>query len=158
MSQELDVLVPGKKHGFIQGARRVLVILCILSWTFHLIFIELFSTYFCVFSDDVNLEPLLPDVAKELGWKDMKSVAVHSGIAMAVIESCKRDYPNDTEEQTLQLLRRWVEKEDGDAANKLIRILKNKDKKCKAENISYMLSKVNSAGNSWAVYTIKMEL
>uniref|UniRef100_A0A3Q0QXB4 TNFR-Cys domain-containing protein n=1 Tax=Amphilophus citrinellus TaxID=61819 RepID=A0A3Q0QXB4_AMPCI len=57
---------------------------------------------------NVNLEPLLPDTAKELGWKDMRSVAGHTGVTVTVTESCKMEHPNDPKEQTLQLLRRWL--------------------------------------------------
>uniref|UniRef100_A0A3Q0R2B9 Tumor necrosis factor receptor superfamily member 6 n=1 Tax=Amphilophus citrinellus TaxID=61819 RepID=A0A3Q0R2B9_AMPCI len=123
----LMLLCAVKKHDFIQGTIRALMILY-----------------------NVNLEPLLPDTAKELGWKDMRSVAGHTGVTVTVTESCKMEHPNDPKEQTLQLLRRWVGKEDRDAANKLIRTLKNKDKKGKAQKISDIVSKGDSApaGNS----------
>ncbi|XP_039994468.1 tumor necrosis factor receptor superfamily member 6 isoform X2 [Xiphias gladius] len=87
----------------------------------------------------LDLQPHLPDIAAELGWKDMHDVAVRSGIPKATIESCQLDHHRDSEQQTLQLLGRWVEKEGRDAPKKLIQILEKSGKRYKAMRVKNIL-------------------
>lgn len=90
----------------------------------------------------------MPDIAQELGWSYMKNIALRTGIKDGIIEACEIDYKNSAEEQTLQLLKRWVEKEGKEAPKKLVKTLKEMDKKGKAEKIIGILSKANSASSS----------
>ncbi|XP_037321626.1 tumor necrosis factor receptor superfamily member 6-like [Pungitius pungitius] len=89
----------------------------------------------------VDLQPHLPDIAEIIGWKDMKEVATRSGIQDPVIESCQLDHPNDSQEQTLQLLKIWVEMQGKEASNMLVKILEENKKRGKAEKIIEQLSK-----------------
>ncbi|XP_030603218.1 tumor necrosis factor receptor superfamily member 6 isoform X2 [Archocentrus centrarchus] len=93
---------------------------------------------------DVDIGPLLPDIANELGWTDMKNIAIRMGVGNCIIESCEIDNQNNAEERTLQLLTRTVEKEGKEAPRKLIQNLEKMNKKGKAEKIIDILSKPNS--------------
>ncbi|AWP13883.1 putative tumor necrosis factor receptor superfamily member 6 [Scophthalmus maximus] len=87
----------------------------------------------------------LPDIAAILGWKDMKDVAMRSGISTTAIDSCKLDHPNNSEEQTLQLLVKWVEKQGMGASKDLIEILQKSDKHFKAEKVKEILQNDSTA-------------
>ncbi|KAL6101969.1 fas [Pungitius sinensis] len=89
----------------------------------------------------VDLQCHLPDIAEIIGWKDMKEVATRSGINDTVIESCQLNHPNDSQEQTLQLLKKWVEMQGKEASNMLVQILEKNKKRGKAEKIIEQLSK-----------------
>nr|AAL08415.1 hypothetical protein [Takifugu rubripes] len=52
----------------------------------------------------VELYPHLPDIAAIIGWKDMKDIAIASGIREVTIETVQLDHQNDHEEQTQELL------------------------------------------------------
>uniref|UniRef100_A0A4W5NP31 Tumor necrosis factor receptor superfamily member 6 n=1 Tax=Hucho hucho TaxID=62062 RepID=A0A4W5NP31_9TELE len=89
----------------------------------------------------VNLWPHLPDIAKTLGWKDMKQVAEGSGMTHTAIESHQLDFPNDSQEQCSSLLRAWVEKEGMTTASEtLVQTLLRMKKKAKAEDIVAIIS------------------
>ncbi|KAF0027576.1 hypothetical protein F2P81_020317 [Scophthalmus maximus] len=87
----------------------------------------------------------LPDIAAILGWKDMKDVAMRSGISATAIDSCKLDHPNNSEEQTLQLLVKWVEKQGMGASKDLIEILQKSDKHFKAGKVKEILQNDSTA-------------
>lgn len=97
-----------------------------------------------------DLQPHLYDIAEVLGWKDMKKLALRSGITRVGIDSCKLDNPGDSQGQTLQLLEKWVEKEGREASRSLIKQLKAMDKKRKAEELKDNLAewKIDSAAGS----------
>ncbi|XP_029962608.1 tumor necrosis factor receptor superfamily member 6 isoform X2 [Salarias fasciatus] len=84
---------------------------------------------------DVDIQPSLPQIAEELGWKDMKDLAMKVGIQNAAIDACQLDHPNDSQEQTLHLLRKWVERQGRDSPSKLVQMLCDLGKKAKAEKI-----------------------
>nr|XP_046207850.1 tumor necrosis factor receptor superfamily member 6-like isoform X1 [Oncorhynchus gorbuscha] len=89
----------------------------------------------------VNLWPHLPDIAKTLGWRDMKQVAECSGMTHADIESHQLNFPNDSQEQCSSLLRAWVEKEGMTTASEtLVQTLLRMKKKVKAEDIVAIIS------------------
>uniref|UniRef100_A0A4W5N020 Death domain-containing protein n=1 Tax=Hucho hucho TaxID=62062 RepID=A0A4W5N020_9TELE len=89
----------------------------------------------------IDLWPHLPDIAKTLGWKDMKQVAERSGMTIATIESHQLNSPNDTEEQCSSLLRAWVEKNGMTTASEtLIQTLRRMNKNAKANNIVAIIS------------------
>lgn len=85
-----------------------------------------------------------PDIAAILGWKDMKDVALRSGLTDVQIDSCQQSN-NNPEEQTLQLLQKWMEALGRGAENKLISILRSSGKKGKAEKVEDILKRGNSA-------------
>ncbi|KAL3971956.1 actin-binding protein IPP [Sarotherodon galilaeus] len=97
---------------------------------------------------DVDIEPHLPDIARELGWRDARNLALRSGINAATIDTCEMDYRNDAEERTLQLLLKWVQKEGKQASKKLIENLEEMNQKKKAEQIRDILSKHSSPSNN----------
>ncbi|GAA6229330.1 tumor necrosis factor receptor superfamily member 6 isoform X1 [Lates japonicus] len=86
-----------------------------------------------------DIQPHLPDIAEELGWKDMKDIAIRCGIPPATIESCVLNHPGDAREATFELLRIWVEREGSGAGPKLIQILQNSNRKHKAEMVTDIL-------------------
>lgn len=87
----------------------------------------------------MDLEPHLPSIAKVIGWKDMKDVARRSKMATA-IEACEMNHPNDVEEQTYNLLKKWVESQGKGASKNLVRILIENDKRGKAEEVNETLA------------------
>ncbi|XP_070772200.1 tumor necrosis factor receptor superfamily member 6 [Enoplosus armatus] len=89
---------------------------------------------------DVDIQLHLPDIAKEIGWKDMQDIAMRSGIGNA-IDVCKLDYPGDSQEQTLQLLKVWVESQGRGAPRNLIQNLNQIGRKGKAEKVTDILSR-----------------
>ncbi|KAL3971957.1 phosphoinositide-3-kinase regulatory subunit alpha/beta/delta [Sarotherodon galilaeus] len=86
----------------------------------------------------VDIDPLLPDIAREVGWKDARTLALRIGI----------NYRNDAEERTLKLLLRWAQKEGKQASKKLIENLVDMNQKKKAEQIRDILSKHSSPSNN----------
>lgn len=92
----------------------------------------------------VDLSPHMPDIAEELGWKDMKAIAMRSNIKSASIEGCRLDYPGNSQEQTLQLLKIWTEQQGMEASRNLIQILQNSGKKGKAEKVALILNEGSS--------------
>ncbi|XP_056903944.1 tumor necrosis factor receptor superfamily member 6 [Takifugu flavidus] len=94
---------------------------------------------------EVELYPHLPDIADIIGWKDMKDIAIASGITQVTIESVQLNHQNDHEEQTQELLNRFREKHGQEAAKKLIELLKTKGKNNKAVRVESLLRR--AAGN-----------
>ncbi|XP_031695548.1 tumor necrosis factor receptor superfamily member 23 [Anarrhichthys ocellatus] len=88
----------------------------------------------------VDLQPHRSDIAKAIGWKDMRDVARRSGISEKDIESCQLDNPDDSQEQTVQLLNKWMEKQGKEASKNLIKILDQNDKRTTAERVMEILS------------------
>ncbi|XP_034537013.1 tumor necrosis factor receptor superfamily member 6 [Notolabrus celidotus] len=88
---------------------------------------------------DVELQPLIPDIAIAIGWKDMKVVAMKSGMQKTRIDNCEQNNQGDREEQTLQLLQIWREGEGRKAPEKLIRLLQQSGKEAKAEKVAEIL-------------------
>ncbi|XP_061545963.1 tumor necrosis factor receptor superfamily member 6-like isoform X2 [Phycodurus eques] len=84
----------------------------------------------------------LPAVAEVLGWTTMANVARRSGMSPIVIDSCELDYPRNSQEQTLQLLRKWVEEQGMDAMKKLIQTLTNIKQNYTAQRVLAVLSNV----------------
>lgn len=101
---------------------------------------------FAVFFSEVDLVPHYPDLARVIGWKDMRDIALRSRIPDTDIESCKLNHPGDAYEQTLQLLRIWNEQQGRGAGNKLTQILQDIKKKKKAQDITNLL--LRSARNN----------
>ncbi|XP_019945341.2 tumor necrosis factor receptor superfamily member 6 isoform X2 [Paralichthys olivaceus] len=81
----------------------------------------------------------MPDIAAALGWKNMRDVAMRSGMTTVEIDSCKQSAPTDPEEMTLQLLSKWIEKEGRGAATRLITLLEKNHKRDKAERVAEIL-------------------
>lgn len=93
-----------------------------------------------VFSD-VDLKPHLLDIADVIGWKDLRGVAMRSGIPESIIESCQLNNPRDCQEQTFQLLNIYVERQGREASSSLIQKLLTDGKKAKAQKVKDILSK-----------------
>ncbi|XP_056292069.1 tumor necrosis factor receptor superfamily member 23 [Pseudoliparis swirei] len=89
----------------------------------------------------VDLQPHLSDIAETIGWRDMHVVALKSRIESAIIESCRLDHPNDSQEQTLRLLQIWVESQGNEASRILIESLQNSNRRAKAEKVIAILSR-----------------
>lgn len=117
------------------------IVLCGLNT--HLLIFFLFTLF-----SDVDIDPHLPDIAMELGWKNARTLALRSGISVATTESYEMEYRNDAEERTLQLLLKWVEKEGKQASKKLIENLVDMKQKKKAERIRHILLKHSSPSNN----------
>lgn len=94
---------------------------------------------------EVDLYPHLPDIAGIIGWKDMKDIAIASGITAVTIESVQLNHSNNHEEQTFELLSHFREMHSQEAAKKLIELLKTKGKNYKADSIKSLLTR--AAGN-----------
>lgn len=96
---------------------------------------------FLTMVSEMDIQPLLPDVAEVLGWKDMQDVAMRDRIAGAVIDSFKLSYPGDSQEQTLQLLRHFVERNGMKSGQTLTNILHSAGKREKAGKVRDILMK-----------------
>lgn len=88
----------------------------------------------------MDLQRHLPDIADVIGWKDMQEIAMRSSMPSATIDSFRLNHPGDSQEQTLQLLSSWAERQGREAGKKLIEILQNSGKKRKAEKVREILS------------------
>ncbi|KAM6922869.1 uncharacterized protein fas [Lycodopsis pacificus] len=89
----------------------------------------------------VDLQPHhLPDIADVIGWKDMRDIARRSGIPDNDIESCKLNHQNDSQEQTHQLLKIWMERQGREDSKNLIKALEENGKRAKAEKVQKILS------------------
>lgn len=99
----------------------------------------IFFNVFCFVFSEIDLEPYFPDLVKVIGWKDMRDIALRSSILETCVESCQLNHPGDADEQTLELLRIWNEKQGRGAGNKLKQILQNIDKKLKAQKVTDIL-------------------
>ncbi|XP_008285019.1 tumor necrosis factor receptor superfamily member 6 [Stegastes partitus] len=95
-----------------------------------------------------DLERLLPDIAQELGWPVMKDVAIRSGVRDSVIDACVRDNPSSTQEQTLQLLKEYVQMQGRNAPNHLIDTLQRTNRRAMAERIREIIFQSNQDGQN----------
>ncbi|XP_029376976.1 tumor necrosis factor receptor superfamily member 6 [Echeneis naucrates] len=86
-----------------------------------------------------DFEHHLPDIADVCGWAVIKDIAMRSGMPPTAIDSCQLDYPNNSREQTLQLLRMWVEKEGSGSSEKFIKILQRTGRRGIAEKVMMKL-------------------
>ncbi|XP_037639261.1 tumor necrosis factor receptor superfamily member 22 [Sebastes umbrosus] len=88
----------------------------------------------------VDLQSHMTDIAEAIGWRDMREVAMRSLIPIPTIESCELNHPGNSQEQTLELLKIWVEKQGREASKNLVQILEDKGKRGKAESVVQILS------------------
>ncbi|XP_028280042.1 tumor necrosis factor receptor superfamily member 6 [Parambassis ranga] len=88
----------------------------------------------------LELQPLLPDLAEVLGWKTMKEVAMRTGMLNTAIESCRQNHPGNAQEQTLELLSTWVERQGREAPEKLITTLHTSRERMKEERVRKIFS------------------
>lgn len=72
----------------------------------------------------------------------MVNVAMRSGMNPVTIDSCKLDNPHDSEERTLQLLRKWTEYQGKDAMKNLIQILHNVRENDKAQKVKIIVFQI----------------
>nr|XP_046258534.1 tumor necrosis factor receptor superfamily member 26 isoform X2 [Scatophagus argus] len=86
-----------------------------------------------------DIGPHLSDIADVIGWKPMRDIAMRDKISDATIDSCKLNYPGDSQEQTLQLLKIWVESQGMNAGKNLIQRLETSGKRSKAEEVMHIL-------------------
>ena len=95
------------------------------------------------------LEPLLDcdllDIAEIIGWTDMKAVAIRSGMRDTTIENCRLNHVGEAQEQTLELLKEFVNKEGNQAQTTLIKTLQNSGKRGIAERV---IAKLNLKASS----------
>nr|BAM44717.1 tumor necrosis factor receptor superfamily member 6 [Oplegnathus fasciatus] len=84
---------------------------------------------------DVDLQPHMSDIAEVIGWKVMQDVAMRSSIPDTTIESCQLDQPNNSQEQTRQLLKIFAEIQGRGASEKLVEILENSGRRRTAEKV-----------------------
>uniref|UniRef100_A0A1A8CK46 Fas (TNF receptor superfamily, member 6) n=1 Tax=Nothobranchius kadleci TaxID=1051664 RepID=A0A1A8CK46_NOTKA len=93
----------------------------------------------------VKVQPLILDIAETLGWRDMKDLAIRSGIPDTRIDAVRLNHPNDIEEACQSLLRIWVEKTGRNASVELVQSLRRSGKRDKAEKILEILRKTLDA-------------
>ena len=91
----------------------------------------------------MDLQRHVHDIAEVIGWKDLERVATRSDIATTAIDACKANHPNDVEEQTVQLLRIWMESQGSKAPQNLIQKLNDINRKGKVEKVIGILSPDN---------------
>ncbi|XP_056148280.1 tumor necrosis factor receptor superfamily member 6 [Lampris incognitus] len=98
---------------------------------------------------NVDLSPHVIDIAAVLGWKVMRDVALSSGLSNHDVDCHVHNHPNDIQEQTLQLLICWVEKEGMNGSQKLLQKLQMRGNKGTAEKVRNIIKKDEcSGGNS----------
>lgn len=93
----------------------------------------------------MELRPLLPEIAKVLVWKDVQDIAIRFKMQDGVIDSCKRNNPQDSEEQKLELLMKWEEKQGKCASRDLIDFFRRTGERGKLEKISEIFKEANTA-------------
>lgn len=92
-----------------------------------------------MFFSGVNLQPYLPDIADIIGWTDMRDTAISTNISPMTIDTVQLDYPRDSREQTIQLLRHFNEHHSSRAARVLIENLRQREKNDKADRVQSLL-------------------
>ncbi|XP_029305026.1 tumor necrosis factor receptor superfamily member 6-like [Cottoperca gobio] len=90
-----------------------------------------------------ELEARLPDIAEAIGWRDMRDVARRSNVSNTIIEDCQRNHPGEAQEQTFELLQKWVERQGKDASKNLIQSLQRSGTISKAEHVISILNRPN---------------
>ena len=96
--------------------------------------IRIWSLYF------LDIYPHLPEIAEVIGWRDMRDLAMRCSIANTQIESCQLNHPQDAQEQTLELLKIWVEREGPNAGKTLVERLREMKKNAKAGSVRDILN------------------
>ncbi|KAJ0004720.1 hypothetical protein NQD34_010934 [Periophthalmus magnuspinnatus] len=91
-----------------------------------------------------RLGPHIPEIAEVITWKNMRNLAMKSGIHASKIESCEQDHQNSSTERTIALMRIWEEKESWAASEKLVQFLKQTYQNSKAEEVLTILRGGNS--------------
>lgn len=81
----------------------------------------------------------MPALVKVIGWTDMHTIALRSGIQKTDIENCQLEHPSDFNEKTIALLNIWIEKQGMGAGNKLRQILFDMEKTRKAQQVERIL-------------------
>lgn len=89
---------------------------------------------------DVDLQPHLPEIAELIGWKVMRDIAMSSSIPNTTIDSVQQNNPRDAQEQTLELLKIYVERQGKEAAKNLIEKLETSKHKGTAEKVAGLLA------------------
>lgn len=97
------------------------------------------------FFSGVDLYPHIPEIVKIIRWKDMKNIAIASGITAVKIDSVQLNHQNDHEEQTSELLHHFNELHGQEAAQKLVDLLKGERKNDTAGRVESLLR--HAAGN-----------
>ncbi|XP_062286303.1 tumor necrosis factor receptor superfamily member 6-like isoform X1 [Scomber scombrus] len=92
----------------------------------------------------VDLSPFVHDIAEVIEWKDMEAIATRTGVQKTIIEASKRNHPNDYQEQTLELLKEWVEQQGMQASEKLVQMLQEKGRRHTAEKVHDILHRGSS--------------
>uniref|UniRef100_A0A3B4BC00 Uncharacterized protein n=1 Tax=Periophthalmus magnuspinnatus TaxID=409849 RepID=A0A3B4BC00_9GOBI len=92
----------------------------------------------------LTLGPHIPQIAEVITWKNMRNLAMKSGIHASKIESCEQDHQNSSTERTIALMRIWEEKESRAASEKLVQFLKETYQNSKAEEVLTILRGGNS--------------
>ncbi|XP_073338694.1 tumor necrosis factor receptor superfamily member 6 [Pagrus major] len=88
---------------------------------------------------DMDLQPYLSDIAEEIGWPDMKDIAMRDKIPMTRIDNCERNHPHNTHEQTMELLQDWVQGQGLAAGKKLVQNLEKYGRQLKADKVKAIL-------------------
>lgn len=91
----------------------------------------------------MDVQRHVPAIAEVIGWKHMRDIALHRNIPLPIIDNVRLNNPNDTQEQTIQLLLLWVERQGREAGVNLVTDLENNGKKREAEKVTEILSRGN---------------
>lgn len=78
----------------------------------------------------------------------MHDIALSTNMSPVTIESVRLDYPGDSREQTLQLLRHFNEMHSRETSQKLIEMLRHKGKNEKADRVQSLLARPASVAES----------
>lgn len=93
---------------------------------------------------EVDMHPLIPDIASILGWNVMKEIAQRSGMLPSAIDSVQVNHPHNCEEWTVELLGKWVERKGMCASKDLIEMLQKSGKMDRAQKISTIIKSANA--------------
>lgn len=110
--------------------------------------VVLITLSFSLALSDIDPERHVPDLAKVIGWRDMRIVAMSSGISKIEIENCEQVHHVDLNERTIALLNIYVEKLGRGWGEKLRTSLLRQQKKNKAEQVERILLQENNFRNS----------
>ncbi|XP_072546055.1 tumor necrosis factor receptor superfamily member 6 [Salminus brasiliensis] len=92
-----------------------------------------------IIKEDVDLTPFLSDISQKLGWRVVRDVA-RPLVTSVDMENIQRDYPNDAQEQTFQLLKTWYQNYGFDGAyNELIQKLIKKGHRDGATSVQHIV-------------------
>ena len=71
----------------------------------------------------------------------MQDIAMSTNISSVTLESVRLDNPGDSREQTLQLLKVFIEKHSIDASRLLFENLRRKGKNAKADRVQHLIAR-----------------